>query len=165
MKPETVVLLYLFVLLGYLSMFIFICLLTHELEKIYFWTLTHDCLYVYMCLIHYLTKKTKSQKKEICIKRITQVHVKVIFVYQFLYNSKGWDIRPRIHDGLYLLQEETFSIKKKSVKKCTSSSIKISNYFIFLFLFLHRAFFCTESLNSPKTAMTCPLVLENIITI
>lgn len=56
--------------------------------------------------------------------------------------------------------------KKKSVKKiCTSSSIKISTYFNFLFLFLHRVFFCTESLKSPKTAMTYPLVLENMITI
>lgn len=55
--------------------------------------------------------------------------------------------------------------KKISKKKCTSSSIKISTYFNFLFLFLHRAFFFTESLNSPKTAITYPLVLENIITI
>lgn len=55
--------------------------------------------------------------------------------------------------------------KKISKKKCTSSSIKISTYFNFLFYFSTRLFFFTESLNSPKTAITYPLVLENIITI
>lgn len=119
-----------------------------------------------MCLIHYLIKRLSNKKKEICIKRITQVHVKVIFVYKFLYHSKSWDIRPRIHDGLYLLQEEIFSIKKKSVKKNVQVQVlKFQPISIFFFYFSTWLFFVTEILNSPKTAMTYPLVLENIITI
>lgn len=87
------------------------------------------------------------------------------FCLQIFIPLKKLGHPPAYTRWVVLATRRNIQYKKKSVKKCTSSSIKISNYFIFLFLFLHRAFFCTESLNSPKTAMTCPLVLENIITI
>lgn len=87
------------------------------------------------------------------------------FCLQIVIPLKKLGHPPAYTRWVVLATRRNIQYKKKSVKKCTSSSIKISNYFIFLFLFLHRAFFCTESVNSPKTAMTYPLVLENIITI
>lgn len=66
-----------------------------------------------------------------------------------------------------LATRRNIQYKKKNQKKkyVQVQVLKFQPISIFFFYFFTGFFFCTESLNSPKTAMTCPLVLENIITI
>lgn len=66
-----------------------------------------------------------------------------------------------------LATRRNIQYKKKNQKKkyVQVQVLKFQPISIFFFYFSTGFFFVTEILNSPKTAMTYPLVLENIITI